>query len=238
MEFLLLLLIGTGAAFVQRVSGFGLGIFAMIFLPHILPTHTAAAAISSLFSCVTTTYNTVRYRQKIAFKTAIPMIAAALVTITAAVRFATLVSADVFKMLLGGVLILMSLYFIFFNQKVKIRPTIGNGVIAGSLGGILGGLFSTGGPPAVLYLTNALDDNLVYFATVQFYFCFTNIFATVNRIASGIITKQVLLYAGIGVLGCLVGDWIGGKVFDKLDGKALKRVIYIGMIISGILMFF
>lgn len=238
MEFLLLLLIGTGAAFVQRVSGFGLGIFAMIFLPHILPSHTAAAAISSLFSCVTTTYNTVCYRHKIAFKTAIPMIAAALVTITVAVRCATLVSADVFKMLLGGVLILMSLYFIFFNQKVKIRPTIGNGVIAGSLGGILGGLFSTGGPPAVLYLTNALDDNLVYFATVQFYFCFTNIFATVNRIVSGIITKQVLLYAGIGVLGCLVGDWIGGKVFDKLDGKALKRVIYIGMIISGILMFF
>lgn len=238
MEFLLLLLIGAGAAFVQRVSGFGLGIFAMIFLPHILPSHTAAAAIASLFSCVTTTYNTVRYSQHIAFKTAIPMIAAAIVTITAAVRFATLVSADAFQMLLGGVLILMSLYFIFFNQRIKIRPTIGNGLIAGSLGGILGGLFSTGGPPAVLYLTNALDNNLVYFATVQFYFCFTNIYATFNRVVSGIITRDVLTYAGIGILGCLVGDWIGGKVFDKLDAKALKKIIYIGMIISGVLMFF
>lgn len=238
MEFLLLLLIGAGAAFVQRVSGFGLGIFAMIFLPHILPSHTAAAAIASLFSCVTTTYNTVRYRQHIAFKTAIPMIAAAIVTITAAVRFATLVSADSFQMLLGGVLILMSLYFIFFNQRIKIRPTIGNGLIAGSLGGILGGLFSTGGPPAVLYLTNALDNNMVYFATVQFYFCFTNIYATFNRVVSGIITRDVLTYAGIGILGCLVGDWIGGKVFDRLDAKALRKVIYIGMIISGVLMFF
>lgn len=238
MEFLLLLLIGAGAAFVQRVSGFGLGIFAMIFLPHILPSHTAAAAIASLFSCVTTTYNTVRYSQHIAFKTAIPMIAAAIVTITAAVRFATLVSADAFQKLLGGVLILMSLYFIFFNQRIKIRPTIGNGLIAGSLGGILGGLFSTGGPPAVLYLTNALDNNLVYFATVQFYFCFTNIYATFNRVVSGIITRDVLTYAGIGILGCLVGDCIGGKVFDKLDAKALKKIIYIGMIISGVLMFF
>lgn len=238
MEFILLLLVGMGAAFVQRVSGFGLGIFAMSFLPHILPTHTAAAAISSLFSCVTTTYNSIRYRRSIAFKTAVPMIGAALVTITVAVRFAAMVPGDVFKLLLGGVLILMSLYFIFFNQKVKIRATVTNGLIAGSLGGVLGGLFSTGGPPAVLYMSNAVEDNLVYFATVQFYFCFTNLYATFNRAISGILTWQVLLYAAVGVVGCLVGDLIGGKVFDKLDGKALKKVIYIGMIISGVLMFF
>lgn len=238
MEFLLLLLVGSGAAFVQRVSGFGLGIFAMIFLPHILPSHTAAAAIASLFSCVTTTYNAIRYRSYIAYKTTIPMIISSIVTITIAVRFAALVSGDIFQALLGGALILMSLYFIFFSQRVKIRATVTNGVIAGSLGGILGGLFSTGGPPAVLYLTNALADNMVYFATVQFYFCFTNIYATVNRALSGIITGQILGYAAVGIVGCLVGDRIGSKVFDKLDGKTLKNVIYIGMIVSGILMFF
>lgn len=238
MEFLLLLLVGAGAAFVQRVSGFGLGIFAMIFLPHILPSHTAAAAIAGLFSCVTTTYNAIRYRQHIAFKTAIPMIAASLVTITVAVRFATLVSADIFKMLLGCVLILMSLYFIFFSKRVSLRPTVSGGLISGSLGGLLGGLFSTGGPPAVLYLTNAVEDNLVYFATVQFYFCFTNLYATANRALSGIITRQVLVYAAVGILGCLVGDRLGSRVFRKLDAGSLKKVIYIGMIISGILIFF
>lgn len=210
----------------------------MIFLPHFLPNHTAAAAIASLFSCVTTTYNAVRYRRQINFRAAIPMIIASLVTITAAIRFSTHVSGEIFRMLLGGVLILLSLYFVFFSQRVYIRATVGNGLIAGSLGGILGGLFSTGGPPAVLYLTNALDDNMVYFATIQFYFCFTNIYATINRALSGIITEQVLVYAAVGIVGCLVGDRIGSKVFDKLDGKILKNVIYIGMIVSGILMFF
>ena len=39
-----LVLIGMGAGFVQRVSGFGMGIFAMLFLPHFMPSHTAAAA--------------------------------------------------------------------------------------------------------------------------------------------------------------------------------------------------
>lgn len=63
---ILLVLIGIGAGFVQRVSGFGLGIFVMMFLPHFMPSHTAAAAISSLFSCVTSSYNALRYRKNIA----------------------------------------------------------------------------------------------------------------------------------------------------------------------------
>ena len=150
MEYLYLILVGFGAAFVQRVSGFGLGIFAMMFLPHFLPSHTAAATISCLFSCYTTTFNAIRYRKNVAYKTAIPMLAAALISIPIAVYFAAKVSADIFKILLGSVLIILSVYFLFFNKKIKIKQTPVNGIIAGTLGGALNGLFSTGGPPAVL----------------------------------------------------------------------------------------
>ena len=235
---LFLILIGVGAGFVQRVSGFGLGIFAMLFLPHFMPSHTDAAAISSLFACVTATYNAVCYRKNIAYKTALPMICAALISIPIAVHFSALVSANIFKILLGGVLVILGLYFIFFNKNIRLKPTISNGFLAGALGGTLGGLFSTGGPPAVLYLSSATNDNMTYFATIQFYFCFTNLYATTMRVANGIISFNILALAVIGMIGCLVGDFIGKKVFDKLDSNRLKRIIYIGMIISGIVMFF
>jgi len=233
-----LVLIGIGAGFVQRVSGFGLGIFAMLFLPHLLPDHTAAAAISSLFACVTATYNGIRYRKNVAYKTVLPMICAALISIPIAVHFSAVVSGGLFKILLGIVLILLSIYFIFFNQRIHIKPTFANGVFAGALGGTLGGLFSTGGPPAVLYLSSATTEKLVYFATIQFYFCFTNLYATTVRVVNGIITMDILLYAAIGMIGCMLGDCIGRIVFDKLDSGKLKLVIYIGMLISGILMIF
>ncbi len=236
MEYLYLILVGFGAAFVQRVSGFGLGIFAMMFLPHFLPSHTAAATISCLFSCYTTTVNSVKYRKNVAYKTAIPMLAAALISIPIAVYFAAKVEAHIFKILLGSVLIILSIYFLFFNKKIKINPTPVNGIIAGTLGGALNGLFSTGGPPAVLYLTNAAPDNVTYFATIQFYFCLTNIYATANRAVNGLITVDLLIYAAVGIIGCLAGDLLGRKVFDKLDAVKLKYIIYIGMIISGILM--
>lgn len=56
------------------------------------------------------------------------------------------------------------------------------------------------------------------------------------RAINGIVTLELLVYALIGMIGCLLGDFIGRKVFDKLDGKKLKLIIYIAMIISGLLM--
>ena len=225
-----------GAGFVQRVSGFGLGIFAMVFLPHFMPSHTAAATISSIFSCVTSTYNAIRYRKNTAYKTALPMICSALILIPIAVRFSAAVSGNIFKLLLGAVLIVLSLYFLFFNRRIQLKPTLSNGILAGALGGTLSGLFATGGPPAVLYLSSATADNITYFATIQFYFCFTNLYATTVRVVNGLITRDILLYAAVGIIGCMAGDAIGRTVFDKLDSGKLKLIIYIGMIISGIVM--
>ena len=238
LDVVVFILIGMGGGFVQRVSGFGLGIFAMMFLPHFTPTHTAASAISSLFSCVTSTYNAIRYRKNTEYKTAVPMICAALIAIPLAVRFASVVSADIFKYLLGAVLIGLSIYFLAFSRRIKIKPNVRNGFLAGAIGGILSGLFSTGGPPVVLYLTNAAKNNITYFATIQFYFCFTNLYATTNRVINGLIDKDVLISASVGIVGCMIGDFLGKRVFNKLDGDKLKKVIYVGMILSGVIMFF
>lgn len=235
-DIILLALIGLGGGFVQRVSGFGLGIFVMLFLPHFLPDHTAAAAISCLFSCGTSTYNAIRYRKDIPFKTVIPLLIAAGVTIPIAVFFSVWVPKNVFEILLGVVLIALSVYFLFFNKRASIKPTVVNGLLAGGIGGTLNGLFSTGGPPVVLYLTQATDSNAAYFAAIQFYFCLTNIYATVMRAVNGVITVEILIYAAVGLVGCMLGDLIGKLVFDRLDPGKLKTVIYVGMIISGISM--
>ena len=236
IQLLLLVLVGAGAGFVQRVSGFGLGIFSMLFLPYMFPTHTAAATIPGLFSCGTSTYNAIRHRKQIPYKTVLPMLAAALVMIPVAVHFAARISGDFFQILLGIVLIGLSVYFLFFDSRVHLRPTLWSSLLAGGLGGALNGLFSTGGPPAVLYMTHATTDKISYFAGIQFYFCVTNIYATAVRFMNGLLTVDLLVYAAVGFVGCMVGNFIGGKVFDRLDGKKLKRIIYIGMIASGVLM--
>ena len=235
-EIVLLVLVGIGAGFVQRVSGFGFGIFVMMFLPHFAPSHVAAVVISTLAACGISLYNVIRFRRYIEYKTVWPMIIASMVVIPIAVYCARFVSGEIFGFALGGVLILLSIYFLLFSHKITVRPTKTNGVIAGALAGVLGGMFSTSGPPAVLYLVQASTDMTRYFATIQFYFCFTNLYTAATRAVNGDVTWELLLYAVIVFAGCLAGGFIGGKVFLKLNPKTIKTVIYIGMIISGILM--
>lgn len=232
----LLILVGFGAGFVQRVSGFGLGIFAMIFLPYFMPTSTAAATVSCLFSCGTSSYNSIKYRKNISYKTTLPMLISALITIPIAVFFASKISGEVFTVLLGIILVLLSIFFLFLSNRIKMKANVPNGIISGSTSGVLSGLFSTGGPPAVIYLSSSLDDKLVYFATIQFYFAVTNIYATATRAINGLLTLTLLGYALVGFIGCMLGDLVGRLVFDRLDGEKLKKVIYVGMILSGVVM--
>ena len=235
LPLILLVFIGIGAGFVQRVSGFGLSIFALIFLPYLMST-TDAVTVAAILSLSATILNTLKNYKYVLYKIALPMVGAALVSIPIAVHFSVMVPERVFKILLGAVLIALSLYFLFFNKNVKIKPTIFSGILSGTVSGVLGGLFSTSGPPAVLYLSSAITDNLVYFATIQFYFCLTNIYTVSVRVANGIVGWNILPYAAVGIVGCFIGNFIGRLVFDKLDANKLKTIIYIGMIFSGIMM--
>ena len=232
----LLILVCAGAGFVQRVSGFGLGIFAMLFLPYIMPSHTAAAAMVCLISGTTSGYNAIRYRKDAPYKTILPLLCAAFVMIPLAVRFGASVPEKLIKSLLGIVLIVLSVYFLFFDNKVHIKANTRSGLFAGALSGILNALFSTGGPPAVLYMTHAAASNAAYFAGIQTYFACTNVYSSLVRLFHGILTREIFFGAVIGAVGALAGDRIGRKLFDKLDGKRLKKIIYIGMIVSGIFM--
>lgn len=236
MELFLLILVSAGGAFVQRITGFGLGIFNMLFMPYFLPSSTMAAAISGMQACCINVYHGVAQRKHILWKTMLPIAPAALVVIPLAVSLSASMPQSLMKRLLGAVLVALSIYFLFFSTKIRVKPTVANGLLAGGLGGMLNGLFSTGGPPVVLYLVHATQDKLAYFATIQAYFGLTNLFSTGSRIVSGIIDWNVTVYSAVSLIGILVGDRLGALVFHRLDAEKFRKTIYVGMILSGALM--
>ena len=236
LPLILLTLVGFGGGFIQRVSGFGLGIFAMLFLPYICPDTAFAAAVSCLWSCVTSLYNAVKYRKDANLKLLVPLICTSIVTIPVAVMFSTRVPQRIMTVILGAVLIVLSVYFLKVSAKIRIKATPLSGGIAGAVGGALNGLFSTGGPPVVLYMAAATSDKSVYFASIQMYFAATNIYSTAMRAAAGMITPTLLLYAAVGAVGCMAGDRLGLLVWGRLDTEKVKRIIYVAMILSGVLM--
>ena len=233
---LALIAVGAGAAFIQRVSGFGSGIFSMIFLPYLFGNTVTAAAVSGMWSTATTVFNAIRHRKNIAFRLILPIIIPAMIMVTLSVQISKSVSSGIMMVVLGSVLILLSIYFLLFSQKLRLKSSVPGGIAIGTVGGVLSGLFATGGPPVVLYLSSIISDKLIYFATIQGYFAITDLYGLGTRIFSGIVTWRVLLFAAIGWIGSLIGNTLGGLVFNKINAQTLKKIIYIGMIISGVIM--
>ena len=137
--------------------------------------------------------------------------------------------------MLGAALILLSGYMFFFSSKIKIKPSPFTGLAAGGFSGILGGIFSMGGPPVVIYFMQSEgDDKDRYLATIQMYFLLSNVYGTAVKAINGFITKDVLILAAFGTVGMIAGIFIGKLIFKKLRVDILRRVVYCFMAVAGV----
>ncbi len=134
--FLIILVVFT-ASYIQSVTGFGFGIFAMIFLPHIL-TYTEANVLSSILSAFTSITVVAVMLPKTHWKNIFfPLIGFSLSSYYA-VNFIKAQSNDILTLLLGIALFSLSIYLFFFSKKIIIKPTWYAGLIAGTFSMILG----------------------------------------------------------------------------------------------------
>ena len=138
------------------------------------------------------------------------------------------------SLLLGVALVLLSVYFFFFSEKIKIRPTWYAGLIAGVLSGIMGGMFSIGGPPVVVYYMQSEEDQKSYVTTISAYFVLSGIVSISTKSAAGFVAGYVLWGFAIGIVGMLVGSFIGKRMRDKAKPKMMRKIVYGFMAISGI----
>jgi uncharacterized membrane protein YfcA len=100
-------------------------------------------------------------------------------------------------------------------------------------------LFGIGGPPIIIFMISALGDNKEqYRATINMYFLLSNIWASSMRAANGIITMQVLGWAALCSVGILAGTSIGERIFQMLNARTIRRLVFSLMAMSGAVMLF
>lgn len=230
----ILFLASLGGAFIQRVSGFGFGIFAMTILPYALPTYGEATTLSSMLASVTSAIIMVRMFKLIAWRKLLPILVTFLVVSYFSIMFVASASDGLLKKILGAILILVSIYFFFFSDRVKLKPTLWVQVGMGVISGVMGGLFSMQGPPAVLYFLACTEKKEEYLVLAQTYFVLGNVMMTLFRAQSGFVTGAVLHAWCYGLAAVLLGTWIGSKVFHRISASMLRKIIYAYMAVSGV----
>ena len=232
-----ILLLAIGASFIQRTIGFGFGIFIMTALPFLMPSYGEAVTLSGLLALTSSSVAMFRYRKYVTWKRLIPIFAAFLMVSTAAIFMLKRIEGSTMRMILGLVLILISLYFSFFKDKIQklVRPGLKYQIGTGIVSGAMGGLFGMQGPPVVLYLINSESDKNHYMGMIQTYAVVSNLIMIASRACNGYITLAVgtsYLYSLVGLaIGVLAGSW----AFKHIPNRLFTYVVYTYIGISGLI---
>lgn len=233
-QLILIALVLLAASFVQSVTGFGLGILAMIFLPGLM-LFKEANVLCSMMSIVTSGLVVLAMRRHINLKNLLFPLIGSLFANYFGVRFVTRTDSHVLTLLFGIVLVVLSIYFFFFSGKIKIKPTWYAGLSCGIFSGVLTALFSAGGPPVVIYFMQSEENTDRYLATISVFFVLSNLIAVCMKAASGFVTKNVLIAFLLGLLGMFAGSFLGKKTRDKTNASVLRKMVYGFMAISGVI---
>lgn len=219
----------------QSITGFGFAIISMPLLILLFPfkTISAVVALASLMLCSQVAF---RMRKYIDFKIATIPIISAFVGRTVGVNLLMTTSEKMLKSILGIVMILITIYFIFFKEKIIIKPNKVNGLISGMFSGILGGLFNTGGPPIAVYYLFALKDKLWYIGTIQFTFAVGNLYSVILHILYGNFNASSISLSLISLLTVTLGSFVGCRIVNKV--KNVNYAIYASMILMGVFLLY
>ena len=223
------------ASFIQRVSGFGFGIFVMMFFPFFLPTYGESVMLSGLLAGSTALMIAVRNWKYIRWRLMGLVTFFNVLFSFVATEYMRGMSNDSLKQCLGVVLIRIALYFLFgegrMGRMFKSRPAQ---VTIGSISGVMGGMFAMPGPPLVLYCISTLEDKREYVTTLQAFSVVFNVFYTIFRIKVGFYSDDLSLWWVAGIGGAIIGSSLGSRCFELISNRTLKLIVYAMMIVSGV----
>lgn len=223
----------TVAGVIQATTGFGAGIFMMLFFPMFLPM-IQCSALSSAIGLVNTITMAIMYRKYANMKLIVLPTLIYFFFSTVCIWYSTQIDLGAFKPFFGLFLSVLGLYFLFFSQRVKLKGTWKSATVCSTLSGIASGFFGIGGPPMVLYFLSLTgDDKYAYLGTLQMFFLITSVQGVATRALNGIYTKELLLLIPIGMVGSFIGTKIGTRIVKKLRVDRLKILIYAFLCLAG-----
>lgn len=220
---------------IHSSTGFGFAIILMSTLPLFIQ-FKEAVLITVVLAAIVSIEAVIFLRNHINLKLILVPFIAFFISSTIGVFIITKLNDYVLQRVLGFLLVILAIIFIFIKGRVRIKPTYLNGIIAGIFGGVPGGMFAMGGPPLATYFFFATSDNYEYKSSLDVIFAVTGIYNIALYALYDSFNKEVINYTFIGAVATIISGFLGFRIFQKLNRNALSRLIYVLMFIMGTLL--
>ncbi len=126
-----------------------------------------------------------------------------------------------------SIVVLTATALIWRGFALKAVPGAGPTVATGLVCGLLNGGTGIGGPPAILFYFSSPAAVAVSRASLIAFVLATDAFAAAAAATQGLVTRDVLVLAGVLVLPMLAGIVLGARGFLRTDPERFRRYVLV-----------
>ncbi|WP_294148445.1 sulfite exporter TauE/SafE family protein [uncultured Clostridium sp.] len=119
------------------------------------------------------------------------------------------------------------------QERVKDSPAL---YLLLVLAGIVHGIFVSGGPLLIGYLTKKIPDKVSFRATISTVWIFLNGMILADDIRMGLWNAELVKTQMISIPFLLAGMFIGAKLYARMSQKLFMMITYLLLFISGVLL--
>ncbi len=221
------------AYLVFGITGFGAAMVAVPVLAHVLPLSTVVPMIL-LTDLVATLAVGVRQRRHLDRQELLRLMPPMCLGVLIGVIALSHLSAQTLLLALGLFVVGHSAWSLGGGNASHQRIASGWAYLAGTLGGVFGAAFGTGGPIYTVYLIRRIADTETLRATMAVVILISALVRLLVFGVSGLLLDERLhILAAALVPFCLIGVIVGSKVRHTLSPQRLRRTMLQFLLVGG-----
>ena len=164
-----------------------------------------------------------------------PLVLAMLAGTLAGANVLSTLDADALNLVVGILVVLFSLSsFLHPELRLPARFERGVGVVAGGVGGFMGGLAALFGPPIILYLTSLRLDRERFVGTISsIYLC--GALALLAAFGSvGLMSRAQLVESAVASVPLMFGVWAGQRFRGLIREAVFRKLLLVVVLAVGV----
>ncbi|MEJ2362166.1 MAG: sulfite exporter TauE/SafE family protein [Gammaproteobacteria bacterium] len=216
----------------RGVTGFGSGLISIPLLTLSLPLTFVVPCINVL-DVIASLVHGWRHRQYTQWRELLPVLPFTASGVLIALYLLKSVHPDILVHALGVFILLFAVYNLV-GPEIRQHCSRKWAILSGSLGGLIGTLFGTGGPLYVVYFQMRGLPKSMFRSTIATLFLLDGGLRFSGYVAAGFYDKSKLYWIALAFPIMVTGLVIGGRIHTGISQHQFQRAIGILLVISGI----
>ena len=222
------------ASFVMGLTGFGIALVAMAFLPYLM-TPADAIVLLTIYALVFSVVVVVQLRRDLTPRALVDLTLGTLAGTPLGVWVLASLPASALNRLIGAVLVLVVVLEIRRALPERLEGR-GWGLGAGFLAGLVGGAVGTPGPPVIVYAATQGWSPRTMKANIMGFFVLNQGATLLGYWWAGLLTATVLTLTVTMALPALAGLLAGVALFGRLNPVRFRRAVFALLLVSGLVL--